>query len=147
MLYHLLIFRNICALPIAQRNLCTLLSVDHKALSFMFYCLYCCPCRAGNFTGPTALPSRCCCQCSLHWLHLLTLKAFAYVLPSSWWPVLFATEQLLLLNFGDSALFCYGWISHQRLVPSVFCSQIVFISMTSVSDLCLHPSPIRTQEL
>ena len=115
--------------------------------------------QAGDSTGPIALPPRCCCQRFLHWVHLLIFQVFAHILPSTWWPVLFAREQLSLLNFGDSALFGYLWISHHHLVPGMFhvvtsslfqwllCNSEQPTLCTLVSHLCLHPSPIRTQEL
>ena len=83
-----------------------------------------------------ALPSRCCFQCFLHWLHLLIFQVFAHILPSTWWPVLCATEQLPFLNFGDSPLFCHLQISHQQLVPGVF----HVVKLSSLQWLCVTQS-------
>ena len=47
--------------------------------------------QAGNSTGPIALPPGCCCQHSLHWLHLFLFQVFMHILPSTWWPGIFAT--------------------------------------------------------
>lgn len=130
-------------------------SVDYQALSFLILLSLFLPWQAGDSTGPTALPLRCCCQCSLHWLHLLIFRSLFTFFPLPGGLSLFAREQLPLLNFGDSALFGQLWISHQHLVPGMFniatsslfqwllCSFQATLC-TLVSHLCLHPSPIRT---
>ena len=58
-----------------------------------------------RFHGPIALPPGCCCRRFLHRVHLLIFRVFAHVLPCTWWPVIFTTEQLPLLYFGDSVCF------------------------------------------
>ena len=104
--------------------------MDHKGLSFLTLPSLLLPWQDGDSTGPIALPPRCCCLRSPHWLHLLIFQVFTHILPSTWWPVLFATTaesnclsstletQFVLPPLDFSSTVDYSYMFH--IVKSLF---------------------------